>query len=74
MEIKNVQKTKIMVFSRNGRYSKNMRIVYEEEKLEIVKEFKYLGEIFKNNGRFTSAVKHIKAQGNKSNGICVVEN
>ena len=55
-----------MVFSRNGRYSKNMRFVYEEKKLEIVKEFKYLGVIFKNNGRFTSAVKHIKAQGNKA--------
>jgi len=62
----NIEKTKIMVFSRNGRYSKNMRFVYEEKKLEIVKEFKYLGVIFKNNGRFTSAVKHIKAQGNKA--------
>ena len=62
----NVEKTKIMVFSRNGRYSKNMRFVYEEETLEIVKEFKYLGVIFKNNGRFTCAVKHIKAQGNKA--------
>jgi len=43
----NVEKTKIMVFSRNGRYSKNIRFVYEEEKLEIVKEFKYLGVILK---------------------------
>ena len=43
----NVEKTKIVVFSRNGRYSKNIRFVYEEEKLEIVKEFKYLGVILK---------------------------
>ena len=46
----NAEKTKIMVFSRNGRYSKNMRFVYEEEKLEIAKELKYLGVIFKIMG------------------------
>ena len=55
-----------MVFTKNGKYSKNLRFSYEDEKLEIVKEFKYLGVIFKNNGRSTSVIKHSKAQANKA--------
>ena len=37
-----------------------------QETVDIVNEFKYLGIVFKNNGRFLSAIKLIKAQANKA--------
>ena len=62
----NVNKTKIMIFSKNGKWSKKHNFTYNEETVDIVNEFKYLGIVFKNNGRFLSAIKLIKAQANKA--------
>ncbi len=62
----NVDKTKIMIFSKSGRSSKNEKFSYNNIPLDIVNEFKYLGVIFKSNGRFLSAIKHIKSQANKA--------
>ena len=45
---------------------KKHNFTYNEETVDIVNEFKYLGIIFKNNGRFLSAIKLIKAQANKA--------
>ena len=62
----NVNKTKIMIFSKNGKWSKKHNFTYNEETVDIVNEFKYLGIVFKNNGRFLSAIKLIKAQADKA--------
>ena len=62
----NVNKTKIMTFSKNGKWSKKHNFTYNEETVDTVNEFKYLGIVFKNNGRFLSAIKLIKAQANKA--------
>ena len=61
----NITKTKVMVFSKNGR-SKNLRFSYDGQIGEIVDEFKYLGVIFKSNGRFISAIKLLHEQARKA--------
>ena len=62
----NITKTKVMVFSKNGRRSKNLRFTYDGQIVEIVDEFKYLGVIFKSNGRFISAIKLLHEQARKA--------
>ncbi len=65
----NVDKTKIIIFSKNGRHSKNLTFSCNGNPVEIVNEFKYLGVIFKSNGRFLNAIKHITSQANKASDI-----
>ena len=55
-----------MVFSKNGTRSKNLRFTYDDQIVEIIDEFKYLGVIFKSNGRFISAIKLLFEQAKKS--------
>ena len=62
----NVSKTKIMIFSKNGKWSKKHNFTYNGETVDIVNEFKYLGMVFEDDGRFLSAIKLIKAQANKA--------
>ena len=56
----NSSKTKIVIFSK-GRFQ-NYNFVLNNETLEIVKEFKYLGILFSRSGSFLAAKKHIAAQ------------
>ena len=46
----NVSKTKVMVFRKGGILPQNMTFYYNGQKLEIVKEFKYLGLVFTVGG------------------------
>jgi hypothetical protein len=51
-------KTVMMTFRKGGRQAITDRILYGEEPLELVTEFKYLGIIFQINGRnFTNHVR-----------------
>ena len=61
----NITKTKVMVFSKNGRRSKNLRFTYDDQIVEIVDEFKYLGVIFKSNGKFIGAIKLLMSKQEK---------
>ena len=62
----NTEKTKVMIFSRSGKNNKNLTFKFGGEPIEIVNEFKYLGIVFRNNGRFINAIKFIKTQANKA--------
>ena len=54
----NVQKTKVMVFSK-GRLSKNLKFYIEDYEIEIVNEYKYLGIIFSKSGSFLKTRKYV---------------
>ena len=51
-------KTKIMIFGGNAR-SNNVSVRLAGETIEIVIEFKYIGVLFKQNGRFVKYIKHL---------------
>ena len=55
-----------MVFSKYGRRSKNLRFTYDDQIVEIVDKFKYLGVKFKSNDRFISAIKQLFEQARKA--------
>ena len=61
----NVQKTKIMVFSR-GKIRKLPIFLYKNEKVEIVFDFKYLGLNFSYNNKFGIAQKHLYDKASKA--------
>ena len=48
----NITKTKIMYFGRKGNYNFHMN----NENVEIVNNFKYLGVVFSRNGKFSDAM------------------
>lgn len=60
----NVEKTKILVFSK-GPKPKNI-FYYNNNVVEIVSEFKYLGIVFFRSGSFCKAKKHLVEQAQKS--------
>ena len=57
-------KTKIVIFSK-GRHQ-NFNFILNNESIEIVKEFKYLGVLFSRSGSFFTAKKHIAAQATRA--------
>lgn len=59
----NVEKTKVIVI---GKRKVNHQFTYEREILETVDQFKYLGVVFSNNGKYTKCIKHLYAQGLKA--------
>ena len=60
----NTSKTKIVIFGR-GKLRKSLSFKFQNNNIEIVPEYKYLGIIFSRNGSFAAAKKHIAEQGNK---------
>ena len=42
----NTEKTKIMVFRKGGILPRNLRFFYNNQELEIIKSFSYLGIVF----------------------------
>ena len=50
----NTTKTKVMVFRKRGRLRQHEQWSYNDESLEIVDNFNYLGTVFSNNGKFPS--------------------
>ena len=51
----NLTKTKIVVFRRGGKLEKKLKFTWEEETVEIVNEYIYLGVKFSSSGKFTKA-------------------
>lgn len=60
----NLNKTKIVVFGSRGNV--NMRFMYGDQLIEIVNEYKYLGLIFKPNGKFSHTIKMLSMQAKKA--------
>ena len=61
----NVEKTKVLVFSR-GKIRNLPNITYNNEKVEVVFEYKYLGTLFNYNNKFQKAIKHQYLSANRA--------
>ena len=60
----NIEKTKIVVFNLSGRLITDFSYIYQNEALEIVKVFTYLGLDFVPSGKTNTAVEKLKAKAN----------
>ncbi|MCG7879466.1 MAG: reverse transcriptase family protein [Candidatus Thiodiazotropha endolucinida] len=61
----NTTKTKIVTFSK-GKPDKNSNFTFQNQTIEVVNEYKYLGIYFGRTGSYVSAKKHIAEQANKA--------
>ena len=61
----NINKTKVMVFSK-CRIPDTLKFFINNEELEIVKSYKYLGILFSKSGSFLATRKHKRDQANKA--------
>ena len=66
----NIDKTKIIIFNKSGKVLKNYKFMYNECKIELVNEYKYLGIIFKPSGTFSHAIKYLCNKANKA-AFCI---
>jgi len=62
----NINKTKVMVFRKGGRLSKNVNFRYKGELLEIVDNFKYLGIVYTVGGSFNATYEALHGQALKA--------
>ena len=60
-----ITKSKVMIFRKRKDTGKNV-FYYDNQKLDIVHEFKYLGIVFNYNGTFVKHKKHVYDQGQKT--------
>ena len=60
----NIAKTKVLIFSKSKIL--NYEFKYEDEVLETLTEFKYLGILFSKNNSFIKTKQHIADQGKKA--------
>ena len=51
----NINKTKVMVFRKSGRLTSLTQFYYNNEELEIVEKFSYLGIVFSTGGSFSDS-------------------
>jgi len=64
----NIDKTKVMVFRRGGKLDTGLSFHYNQQLLEIVNEYTYLGVIFSSFGVFKKAAMDFKKKGSKAIG------
>ena len=64
--IVNVEKTKCLVFKKNGRNSVLDKWFYNGEEIETVNTFKYLGFVFSNTGKFSKGIDNVVLQGQRA--------
>ena len=62
----NTDKTKIMVFRKGGRLSKNLNFHYDGNSIEIVNKFSYLGIAFTSGGSFKQTQNTLAGQAQKA--------
>ena len=62
----NVNKTKIVVFRKGGILPRNLSFYYDEQQLEIVNKFRYLGLVFTVGGSFSEAQNTLAGQAQKA--------
>ena len=61
-----IDKAKVTIFGNRKAKTDNYRFIYDNKHLEIVDTYKYLGVLFKYNGKFNDHKKLLKAQANKA--------
>ena len=61
----NLKKTKVLVFNKAGR-KKDLKIKFDNNLIENVKQYKYLGIIFTSSGTFSSAKHELLNKGTKA--------
>ncbi len=62
----NTAKTKIVIFRKGGQLSRNLRFYYENNDIEIVKKFTYLGKVFTPGGSFNETQSLLAGQAQKA--------
>ena len=62
----NLNKTKIMVFSKKNIDKKTLNFYYGPTRIEIVESYKYLGVIFSWNGKFKESVSNLSDKARKA--------
>ena len=62
----NVEKTKIMVFKKGGRLSDDEKWFFNNQEIEVVKSFNYLGVVFTSGGSFVQAANTLAGKGMRS--------
>lgn len=62
----NVSKTKVMIFRKDGRLSKELRFRYKGMEIEIVHQYSYLGVVFTSGGSFSNAQATLAGQAQKA--------
>ena len=62
----NVEKTKCMVFKNGGRKNKLDKWFYNNQEIETVTEFKYLGFLFSSSGKFKKGLDNLLTRGEKA--------
>ncbi|KAI5706807.1 hypothetical protein M8J75_011542 [Diaphorina citri] len=69
----NVAKTKIVIFRKSGGLPRNCNFLYAGERLDIVKEFTYLGIKFSSSGLFRIESEHAYIKGKAATAkICEI--
>ena len=59
----NVSKTKIAKFRRGGRLSRNDKLIYNNQEVDFVYKFKYLGVMFQTKGGNSEHLEMLKRKG-----------
>ena len=62
----NCSKTKISIFSRGKIKTSRFNFLYDEQKIEIVETYKYLGINFNASGSFKTALENLKSQASRA--------
>jgi hypothetical protein len=62
----NVSKTKIMIFKKGGTLPRNLEFLYNEQSIQIVNNFCYLGVVFTSGGSLSTAHNTIAGQAQKA--------
>ena len=62
----NTKTTKVMIFRKGGILPRNLKFYYNDEELEIVNKFSYLGIIFSPGGSFSNTQITLTGQAQKA--------
>ncbi len=58
----NIKKTKVVIFNKCGKIMKNNGFSIDKERLEVLKEMKYLGIVLTATALFTQLLKTLKTK------------
>ena len=68
----NVNKTKVMVFRKRGKLKDNENWVYNNQNLETVDNFNYLGTVFNYTGNFSLNQEHVTGKALRALNVLLV--
>ena len=65
----NTDKTKVMVFRKQVRVERDINFYYDDQRLEIVDDFNYLGVVLNYTGSFTLNQQNLSGKGLKAMNV-----